>query len=97
MEFAFDTLRSESGNAIQELRRLLATAPTANAKTLKDFNFVNTKQFEGGKFAGGPKEAFETWAKKVKIHFNCQHLGLRYFHHLGQRHFHHLDQPHYQH
>ena len=77
MALALDTLRNESANAIQELRRLLLTAQTANAKPPKDLNFINAKVFEGGKFAGGPKESFKAWAKKVRIYFNAQHHGMR--------------------
>ena len=55
MALALDTLRNESANAIQELRRLLLTAQTANAKPPKDLNFINAKVFEGGKFAGGQR------------------------------------------
>ena len=43
----------------------------------KDVNFINTKVFEGGKYTGGVKESFQTWAKKVKIYFDFQHCGAR--------------------
>ena len=77
MALALDTLRNESANAIQELRRLLLTAQTATAKPPKDLNFINATVFEGGKFAGGPNELFKAWAKKVRIYFNAQHHGMR--------------------
>ena len=76
MSAALDTLRTESVAAVQDLRRQLASAATTGAKA-KDVNFINTKVFEGGKYTGGAKESFKTWAKKVKIYLNSQHRGMR--------------------
>ena len=76
MANALDTLRNESGLAIQELRRMLAQAsPVGGGGTrkTKDIAFVNVKFFEGGKFSGATKESLKSWAKKVKIFMNSQH------------------------
>ena len=76
MSNALDTLRTESVAAVLELRRQLASsAHTSNNP--KNVKFINTKTFEGGKFAGGVKESFKAWAKKVKIFLNSQHRGMR--------------------
>ena len=61
---------------VQDLRRQLAAATPVGSKA-KDVNFINTKVFEGGKYTGGIKESFKTWAKKVKIYINSQHRGMR--------------------
>ena len=76
MSVALDTLRTESVAAVMDLRRQLASATSAGTKA-KDVNFINTKVFEGGKYTGGAKESFKTWAKKVKIYLNSQHRGMR--------------------
>ena len=73
---ALDTLRTESVAAVLDLRRQVATNAPASSKP-KNVQFINTKTFEGGKFAGGVKESFKAWAKKVKIFLNSQHRGMR--------------------
>ena len=60
MSTAFDTLRTESVAAVQELRQRLTLAEATGGKS-KDVNFINTKTFEGGKFAGNAKESFRAW------------------------------------
>ena len=55
MAVALDTLRQESGGAIQELRRMLAQATPAGGGKQKDVSFINTKNFEGGRFTGNTK------------------------------------------
>ena len=80
MANALDTLRNESGRAIQELRQLLAQAsPVGGAafKKEKEISFINTKVFEGGKFSGTTKESLKAWGKKIKIFLNTQHKGMR--------------------
>ena len=64
MSNALDTLRTESVAAVLDLRRQVATNAPASSKP-KNVQFINTKTFEGGKFAGGVKESFKAWAKKV--------------------------------
>ena len=44
---ALDLLRHESGNAINDLRRLLAEARSGN-KTDRAVNIINVKTYEGG-------------------------------------------------
>ena len=73
---ALDTLRTESVAAVLDLRRQVATNAPASSKP-RNVQFINTKTFEGGKFAGGVKESFNAWAKKVKIFLNSQHRGMR--------------------
>ena len=73
---ALDTLRTESVAAVLDLRRQVATNAPASSKP-KNVQFINTKTFEGGKFAGGVKESFKAWAKNVKIFLNSQHRGMR--------------------
>ena len=76
MTTAFDTLRTESVAAVQDLRRRLTSAEAAGGKS-KDVNFINTKTFEGGKFSGNAKESFKAWSKKVKIYLNSTRSGMR--------------------
>ena len=76
MTTAFDTLRTESVAAVQDLRRRLTSAEAAGGKS-KDVNFINTKTFEGGKFYGNAKESFKAWSKKVKIYLNSTRSGMR--------------------
>ena len=77
MTTALDTLRTESVAAVQDLRRQLASAATTGGKQ-KDVSFINTKNFEGGKFTGDTKESFKAWSKKVKtygsIASSCLHI-----------------------
>ena len=77
MAVALDTLRQESGNAIQELRRMLAQATPAGGGKQKDVSFINTKNFEGGRFSGNAKESFKAWSKTVKTYLNSQVRGMR--------------------
>ena len=77
MAIALDTLRQESGNAIQELRRMLSQATPAGGGKQKDVSFINTKNFEGGRFTGNAKESFKAWSKKVKTYLNSQVRGMR--------------------
>ena len=77
MAVALDTLRQESGGAIQELRRMLAQATPAGGGKQKDVSFINTKNFEGGRFTGNAKESFKAWSKKVKTYLNSQVRGMR--------------------
>ena len=77
MAVALDTLRQESGNAIQELRRMLAQATPAGGGKQKDVSFINTKNFEGGRFSGSAKESFKAWSTKVKTYLNSQVRGMR--------------------
>ena len=71
---ALDLLRQESGNAIGELRRLLAET-RMNNKTERVVNFINTKTYEGGKFTGKVGE-YKPWAKRAKIYCNSQCRGF---------------------
>ena len=71
---ALDLLRHESGNAINDLRRLLAEARSSN-KTERAMNFINVKTYEGGKFTGKVGD-YKPWAKRVKIYCNSQCRGF---------------------
>ena len=71
---ALDLLRHESGNAINDLRRLLAEARSGN-KTDRAVNFINVKTYEGGKFTGKIGD-YKPWAKRVKIYCNSQCRGF---------------------
>ena len=62
MSNALDTLRTESVAAVLELRRQLASGAQTSNKP-KNVQFINTKTFEGGKFAGGVNESYKAWAK----------------------------------
>ena len=58
---AHDVLRQESGNAIMELRRLLAEEQqrakfTSVGSKDTDVHFVNAKTYEGGKVSGAKSE-----------------------------------------
>ena len=81
---ARDTLRQESSNAIAELRRLLAEEQQRNSrgggnggKFEKEFCFVNTKTFEGGKFSGAKTKNYKAWAKRAKVFCSAQCRGFR--------------------
>ena len=76
MSNALDALRTESVAAVQDLRRQLASAATTGGKQ-KDVSFINTKNFEGGRFSGSAKESFKAWSKKVKTYLNSQVRGMR--------------------
>ena len=70
MAEALDILPQESGQAIQELRRLLAEVRADSAhqgQKPREMNFINSKSFEGGQFSGTAKESHKFWSKKVKI------------------------------
>ena len=71
---ALDVLRHESGNAIQDLRRLLAEARNTT-KGERVVNFVNVKSYEGGKFTGKIGE-YKPWSKRAKIFCNSQCRGF---------------------
>ena len=71
---ALDLLRHESGNAIQDLRRLLAEARNTT-KGERVVNFVNVKSYEGGKFTGKIGE-YKPWSKRAKIFCNSQCRGF---------------------
>ena len=75
MAQALDLLRQESGQAIQELRRLLAETRTGHRG--RETSFVNTKSFEGGTYGGTAKESYKAWSKKVKVYLNAQSRGMR--------------------
>ena len=79
---AHDVLRQESGNAIMELRRILADEQQRNAQQSgvgkdKAVNFVNSKNSEGGKISGAKSENYKPWAKRVKVYCNAQCRGFR--------------------
>ena len=79
---AHDVLRQESGNAIMELRRILADEQQRNAQQSgvgkdKAVNFVNSKNFDGGKISGAKSENYKPWAKRVKVYCNAQCRGFR--------------------
>ena len=77
---SLETLRTDSSNAIRELRNLLAEEKakgTASKKNDKPLTFISSKNFEGGKFGGAKFENFRTWSKKVKIFCNTQYRGFR--------------------
>ena len=72
---AIESLRTDSSNAIRELRNLLAeekAKSSASKRSEKPLTFINSKNFEGGKFTGAKFENFRTWSKKVKIFCNTQ-------------------------
>ena len=76
MAIALDTLRNESSGAIQELRRMLTQASPAggvSSKKEKEICLININVFGNGKFSGGTKEPFNSWAKHIKIFLNSQH------------------------
>ena len=64
MAVALDTLRQESGGAIQELRRMLAQATPAGGGKQKDVSFINTKNFEGRKILRQRKRILQSLVKE---------------------------------
>ena len=73
---ALESLRTDSSNAIRELRNLLAEETRKNAaskRSDKPLTFISSKNFEGGKFPGAKFENFWVRSKKVKISCNTQY------------------------
>ena len=77
---ALESLRTDAEGAIRDLRNLLAEEQrkgTAAKRSEKPLSFINSKNFEGGKFSGAKFENSRAWSKKVKIFCNTQYRGFR--------------------